>query len=118
MKKKDIFLILIVLIIAGAFLLFNYMRPNLREGVVVVKIHGKVVKTYDLAKDGTYKIKDGENVIQIKDKKVKMIEATCPDKICVHHKAISKDGESIICLPHKLVVEIDSKKKSEFDFVV
>ena len=30
----------------------------------------------------------------------------CPDKICVNHAAISKKGETIVCLPHKVVVEV------------
>jgi len=37
---------------------------------------------------------------------VDVIEADCPDKICVKHTNIKNAGETIICLPHKLVIEI------------
>ena len=47
-----------------------------------------------------------ESFIEIKDGEVSVKEADCPDKICVNHKKISNVGESIICLPHKLVIEI------------
>ncbi|MCM1266383.1 MAG: NusG domain II-containing protein [Bacteroidales bacterium] len=46
------------------------------------------------------------NVLRISGTEVSMEAADCPDQICVHHIPISKAGESIICLPHKLVVEI------------
>ena len=46
-----------------------------------------------------------------------MIEADCPDQLCVHQKAISKDRETIVCLPNKVVVEVKSKTESEFDSI-
>ena len=47
-----------------------------------------------------------------------MIEADCRDQLCVNQKAISADGESIICLPNKIVVEVESDKESELDAVM
>ncbi len=35
-----------------------------------------------------------------------MKEADCPDKVCVGMRRISKSGETIVCLPHKLVIAI------------
>ena len=46
-----------------------------------------------------------------------MVEADCPDKLCVHQKAISKNNETIICLPNKVVVQVTSGEESEFDSV-
>lgn len=54
------------------------------------------------------------NLIFVADGKVTMEAADCRDQICVHHKPIISERESIICLPHKLVVEIaDSERKPE-----
>ena len=50
----------------------------------------------------------GYNLISVTDSMVVVEDADCKDQICVHHKPISSKGESIICLPHKLVVEIVS----------
>ena len=61
----------------------------------------------------------GENRIVIKDNMVYMEHADCPDQYCVKHKAISKTNETIVCLPHKLVVELHEKKTEEdFDSIV
>lgn len=46
------------------------------------------------------------NLISVADGVIVMDEADCKDQICVHHKPISSVRESIICLPHRLVVEI------------
>ena len=48
----------------------------------------------------------GVNKITIKDGQVFMKEADCPDQYCVKHRTISKTNETIVCLPHKLVVEV------------
>lgn len=46
------------------------------------------------------------NLLCIAGGKVWMEEADCRDQICVHHKPVSGIHESIICLPHKLVIEM------------
>lgn len=50
------------------------------------------------------------NIVVIEHGKAFVREANCPDKICVNHSEISNVGESIICLPHKLIVEIKENK--------
>ena len=47
-----------------------------------------------------------------------MMQSSCPDLICVRHKAVSETGETIVCLPHKLVIEITGAPETELDGVV
>lgn len=49
------------------------------------------------------------NHIRVKNETIAVDEADCPDKICVQTGAISKPGEIIACLPHKLIIEIKSE---------
>ena len=49
------------------------------------------------------------NHIRVKNETIAIDEADCPDKICVQTGAISKPGEIIACLPHKLIIEIKSE---------
>lgn len=58
------------------------------------------------------------NVILYQNGEVRMIESSCPDQICVHHSTVSATGENIICLPHKIVIEIVSDEEHELDGVV
>lgn len=53
------------------------------------------------------------NLMAVSETGVSMEAADCPDQICVHHIPIKGGGESIICLPHKLVVEIQGGTETE-----
>ena len=66
----------------------------------------------------TIETENGTNEIEIKDGKVSMVYADCRDQICVNHVPINKEHESIICLPHKVVVEIENGEENDMDVVV
>lgn len=57
------------------------------------------------------------NVFICSNNEICMLQSSCPDKICVHHSAISDTGENIICLPHKLVIEIKGDQENDLDGV-
>lgn len=108
--RNDILLataVILVLIIA-----FAVMKLTAKDGAKVrVLVDGEVTDFYSLKADGEYPIITGENgenenILVIKDGEAFIKSANCPDKICVKHSAVSKDGQSIICLPHKVVVEV------------
>ena len=44
-----------------------------------------------------------------------MIEATCPDKLCIKQGNIEKKGATIVCLPHHLVIEIKEGNEQKQD---
>ena len=50
---------------------------------------------------------DSYNTVRIKGGKVSVTEASCKNQVCVKHAAISAAGESIVCLPNRLVVSIE-----------
>ena len=74
------------------------------HNTIRITVDGKEFGTYSLDKDQVIHIGD-TNVCEIKDDKVTMIEATCPDHYCMKQKAIDEHGGSIICLPNKVVIE-------------
>ncbi|EGN48604.1 hypothetical protein HMPREF0991_01484 [Lachnospiraceae bacterium 2_1_58FAA] len=98
--------------VCGIFLLTG---KEAQEAVVTVD--GEVYGTYSLAKDQTIEIQDG-NRLRIQNGQAKMEWADCPDQLCVHQKAISRTGESIICLPNQVVVSVQGSKESELDGIV
>ncbi len=108
--KKD-FIVIITLLAATAVLFFGIMavrgvRDDGRK--VIVMIDGKEVKEFSLSKDITYDIisSEGSNVLVIKDRKVYVASADCPDGICAAHTPIEKTDDEIICVPHKVVIVI------------
>ncbi|MBR3788589.1 MAG: NusG domain II-containing protein [Clostridia bacterium] len=119
--KNDVILAVIVIAIAATgLLLLNVFKT---EGAfAVVKLDGKETERYPLSVNTEVVIEtenDGKNTLVIEDGKAFIKDATCPDKICEGHSKISFKGETIVCLPHKVVIEIvadDSDK--ELDVVV
>jgi hypothetical protein len=71
-------------------------------------VDGETVSIVKCNKDELENISniDSYNVMIVENNTVNIIDADCPDKICVNHSTIENVGETIICLPHKLVVEI------------
>ena len=53
----------------------------------------------------------------IKNERARILDADCPNKICVNKGYISKNGESIICLPHHVVVAVESSEDNNVDAV-
>lgn len=118
-KRNDLILAGTVLVIALAAVLFITLTR--KEGAeVVVTVDGEAYKTLPLDEDTTLAVggKQGNyNVVEIKDGEVRMTEADCRDQICVNHKAIHYNNESIVCLPHKVTVEIHGGEESNVDIM-
>ncbi len=116
MKKADFIIIAVVLAVAGALLFFLYAVNDNYGACVQIEVDGKVTETLPIDTDTTKVIvseNGGENTLVIKDGSAKMTQADCPDGICVSHKSINRNGESIICLPHKVVVTVIDKNDSD-----
>ncbi|MBR2133886.1 MAG: NusG domain II-containing protein [Eubacterium sp.] len=117
MKKADFILIAVVLFVVAVLVFVLYGTGAHIGAYVTVEVDGTVVETLPLDKNTTYEIKTagGTNTLVIDDGFAYISEADCPDKICVHHRKINKSGESIICLPHKVIVTVSSSESAEVD---
>ncbi len=118
-KKREIIIILIIVISCVLYMFFMKNQNKNSADKVIIKVDGKIENVNRLDKDNIIKyIKDDKvNIIEIKNGEVKMIDASCPDKLCVKHRKIKYNEENIICLPHHLIVEIKSDKESDIDIL-
>lgn len=119
MKKWDIVLILAVVLLAGVLYFSGILRAKGEGGYAVVYIDGKESARYSLSEDGVYTLETeaGYNILKIENGVADIIKADCRDEICVKHRPVSLVKESITCLPHKLVVEIEGTQESPIDAV-
>lgn len=111
MKKFDWILIAAVLTLAlliyGGWTLFHPADGTL---YAVAELDGRDVGRLPLSEDGELTVDCGGgeyNRIVAEDGWVSVSEATCPDKICVHTGKVNQPGDSIVCLPHRLVVRVE-----------
>ena len=117
LKKKDWILIAVILCVAGLTVLVHTFIGGAGANRVIVKIEGAIEGIYSLSEDREVEINGGTNLLKIKNGEASMSWADCPDQLCVHQKPVSLNRESIICLPNKVIVEVNSGEKGEYDAV-
>ncbi|WP_430612874.1 NusG domain II-containing protein [Enterococcus sp. DIV0876] len=117
--------VIILLLILSSFLpilIFGQTQTAAKEAVL--RVDGTEIKRFDLVegqKSYTYLYEDEDgdyNLLEIDGDRIRIKEANCGDQICVRRGWASKNGETIVCLPHKMVIEIQASDGSETDDLI
>lgn len=97
-----------ILVIALVLFLIMHLTRSETGNQIQITVDGTVYGTYSLAKDQVIEVEENDfyNRIRIQDGEVYMEEANCPDGYCEEQGKISGRTQTIVCLPHKLVVEV------------
>lgn len=108
MKKNDVILGGGILVIALVLFLVMHLTRNEAGNQIRIMVDGAVYGTYSLEKNQVIEVKEKDfyNRIRIQDGVAYMEEANCPDGYCEEQGKISGRTQTIVCLPHKLVVEV------------
>lgn len=109
LKKQDGILILALLVTAAVFFLgYRFWNRESPEEVVVY-VGEQEYARFSVGEDTELLIEteNGTNRLMIKEGEADVIEASCPDKICVHQSPISETGETIVCMPNRVIVTIE-----------
>ncbi|MBQ7090204.1 MAG: NusG domain II-containing protein [Clostridia bacterium] len=119
--RNDVLLIggLLLAAALGALYLFFFRGAG---DTVQVTVDGKPYASYPLSQDRVEEIRTGAqgeqlNRLVISNGEAFVEEATCPDGICAAHRAIRRDGESIVCLPHRVVITVSATAEDGPDAV-
>ncbi|HBT19012.1 MAG TPA: hypothetical protein DEA52_03045 [Clostridiaceae bacterium] len=121
-KKWDV--IIIGLFVLASFVPALLFTLNTRDSTggyyVEIKVQGEVYATRTLTghvgrEEIRIETELGYNVVEIIDEKVGMYEANCPDKVCYNPPFIGRPGETIVCLPNRIVIEVKGEKPNEDD---
>ncbi len=105
-------------LVAGLFLFsLLLLLPRLfgsKGTIAEIYQDGNLIQSVDLSKvSDSYTIpvvtETGENIIQVESGSISVLSATCPDQVCVRQGKIHDGMVPIVCLPHKLVIEIKNK---------
>lgn len=122
MKSLKIDIILIISVLIAAFFIWAvpFFTQRGKPASVNVFQDGQKIGVYSLSEDQTVFIPCEEehyNLLFISNGAASISDADCPDGLCVKAHSIQQSGESIICLPHKLVIQIESEKEGTLDAV-
>ena len=122
MKKFDIALIVIFMVLSFIpQVIYTINNRRFNDEYIEIKVDGKVYKTIDfkrLDKDETVDIntEKGFNEILVSKDGAKMIAADCRDLICIKEGLIDKPGETIVCLPHNVIITVKGSNQ-EVDII-
>lgn len=124
-NKYDIALVLFIIAVNVLILIYGSINTvDKGQKIAYVYSDNKLVGKYTLTEDYKTEFKvegnTGYNIIQVEDGEIWIHDATCPDKICLSQGKIGKDGELIVCLPNKLMVQVEDSTvtKDDLDIIV
>lgn len=112
-RRRNDFLLILVLAGASVLLLLAMLLFRQSGSRVVIYRDGQRAECFPLSEDRTFLIDSayGTNRLVISDGEAFLTEADCPDKLCVKMGKIRYDGQTIVCLPHKVVVAVEGGEK-------
>ncbi len=120
LKKRDIILIIVLLLVGIVTLIIWHFLYNETGNKVTVEQRGEEIGTFPLNKDTDIPIEyKGEevNYLVIEDGYCYMKEAECPDHLCIKQGKIDKVGQTIVCMPNRVVVTVVGDDTSGLDSV-
>ncbi|SDC55083.1 hypothetical protein SAMN05421734_11123 [Pelagirhabdus alkalitolerans] len=120
LKPGDLFIIVLLLMISFLPLGYFYLQQS-GDGdlVAVISLENEEVQEINLSEheeDTVFDVDtpDGEtNTIEVSDGSIRIKSATCSDQVCVRTGFIDQVGQTIVCLPHQLVIEIQSQEPGQ-----
>ncbi|MBT2732564.1 NusG domain II-containing protein [Carnobacterium sp. ISL-102] len=116
--------VIVILLLLGSFIpliIFSQTTKDIDENstiYAVVMIDGETVKEIELSENTPnetftfYPADEQYNIIEVDGTKIRNKEDNSPDQIAVKTGWISKPGETAICLPHKLIIEVKATDSS------
>lgn len=108
----------------GGSLFISFASAGNNDKKIIISVENKITETIFITKDTnkTYSFKFGENTgyIEVKDGAVRMLEmpkSICPKGICSDIGWIKKKYQAIVCLPNRIVVNIEERQQDTVDLI-
>lgn len=119
-SKFDIFIIALVLFLSSSSMLgfsFNRMSGFSQPAVALIYQQGRLLERVDLGKDRIIAFLDGQMSLEVKNGRARVLNTDCPHHICKNMGWIKYNGETIVCVPNHVLIEIKSKGPLVIDAV-
>ncbi len=117
-KKQSTWIVLSLLLLLAAVGAWIALRAFGGGSTARITLDGREIRRIDLSAvtepyEFDVESAAGVNRVRVEPGRISVISADCPDGVCVAHGPISKSGSPIVCLPHRLVIEILREKGRE-----
>jgi len=111
LDKRILWFAVAVALLAGVW--FAYRRLAVEPGgVAIIEVDNRPVKTVPLlpgatARRFTVQGTRGELLIEVDGESIRVVEADCPDKVCIGMGTKSRPGEVIVCMPNRVIIRVE-----------
>ena len=115
----DALVVLAVLALAGLLAARPFLAAKTAgELTVSISVDGETVERCALSayEGGTYESRGYTLTVAVENGAVRVSESDCPNQDCVHSGAISRAGQSIVCLPARVAVTLEGAA-SDYDLI-
>ncbi|HZJ57580.1 MAG TPA: NusG domain II-containing protein [Clostridia bacterium] len=122
-KIGDIFVYIFIIVLVGlSFLGLKTMGNRGDRKMVQIELDGEIIESVEMSEtepEGTtreIRIDTGDggyNIVRISAGDVGITDANCPDRLCVISPRINTPGQSIVCIPHRLIVRIIGREPED-----
>lgn len=120
-RRKDVCFAAVVLLAAIVVGIVYRGMNGTGASQVRVEVDGSIYGVYSLLEEQSIRIpftdEEGFNELVIFEGKAQVTEADCQDKLCVKQRSVSRTGESIVCLPHRLVITVEKAGEADYDSI-
>lgn len=123
MKKTDLYrislfdILLVALILVSPVLsLTSLWQPNQVNNKLFLYYDNKLLASCSLSEEGVLSIteKSSDVKVKIEENRVRILESNCPKQICVHTGWISAPGQTVVCVPNRILLEIKGKQEPKY----
>lgn len=118
-SKFDVLLIAFVLFLCTVSILGVFHKQiSSQPGVAYIYQENRLLKKIGLEKEQKVILLNGKMELEVKAGRIRVLKSDCPHHICMNTGWIEYTGQSIMCVPNKMVIEIKSERPSLTDAVV
>lgn len=121
LRPLDVILIIVILLGSAGWLLGSSLdrSPTSNSSKEILIYHdGDLTQRLAANVNQDVSLRDGKMVLEIRDSKIRIKHSDCPRQFCVHQGWVTYDGESIICVPYKTLIEVQSAARPVVDAVI
>jgi len=119
--KSERLLIALIVLFSIAAILWNWSgdsKSSKHAGRVAIHQGGKLLEKVGLEEDTIIVLPNGEMKIEVKESRIRVTWSDCPKQLCVNTGWIKTAGEVIVCVPNKVLIEIEATDFPALDAVV
>ena len=112
----DVIAIVLLVLLSTSVILHNKLGSNLpwaRVAEASIFRDGELLFQHlRLDNDQEVVLSNGAMIVEVKEGRIRVKESDCPRRVCLHTGWIQHPGETIVCVPNKIVIEIEASESA------